>query len=334
MWIAIDAMGGDFAPREIVLGAVSACQELNAEIILVGDETAIKEVLKGKATTGLKLEIRHTSEVITMEEHPATAVRHKKNSSLVVANQLVKEGKAAAVISAGNTGAAMAASLFGLGRIAAVSRPAIAIPMPTAKGISVLLDAGANADCQPEDLLQFAHMGSVYAEKVLNLNTPRVGLLSIGEEATKGNRLTIEAHRLLNASNLNFIGNIEGRDIHRGVCEVIVCDGFVGNIVLKMTEGLAGVLFEQIKTAVTASWWSSLGGMFLRGAFRQIKAKLDNTEYGGAPLLGLNGVSIISHGNSNAKAIKNAIRVAMRAVEERLVEKITIALQTIDKIKG
>jgi len=325
--IALDAMGGDFAPREIVLGAVAACRELNADVILVGDETAVKKELNGIATSGLKLEVYHASEVIAMDDHPANAVRRKKDSSLVVANRLVKEGTAAGVISAGNTGAAMAASLFGLGRIAAVERPAIAVPMPTEKGVSVVLDAGANADCEPENLVQFALMGAVYAEKVLNLKSPRIGLLSIGEEETKGNRLTLEAHGLLKSSGLNFIGNIEGRDIHRGVCEVIVCDGFVGNIVLKMSEGLASVLFNQIKSAVKGNFITTLGGLLLQNAFKQIKSKFDDTEYGGTPLLGLNGISIIGHGNSNAKAVKNAIRVAMRAAEERVVEKIAVALQ-------
>lgn len=327
MKIALDAMGGDFAPREIVLGAVAACRELDAEVILVGDETAINKELSGIATNDLKLEVHHASEVIAMDEHPATAVRRKKDSSLVVANRLVKEGKAAGVISAGNTGAAMTASLFGLGRISGVERPAIAVPMPTQKGVSVVLDAGANSDCEPENLLQFALMGSVYAEKVLNLKAPRIGLLSIGEEETKGNKLTLQAHELLKKSGLNFIGNIEGRDIHRGVCEVIVCDGFVGNVVLKMSEGLASVLFNQIKAAVRGNFLATLGGLFLKNAFKQIKAKFDDTEYGGTPLLGLNGISMIGHGNSNAKAVKNAIRAAMRAAEEGIVEKIAAALQ-------
>jgi glycerol-3-phosphate acyltransferase PlsX len=326
MKIAVDAMGGDLAPREIVLGAVAACRELNAEVILVGNEPAIKQELQGNSVTGLKLEICHASEVITMDEHPANAVRRKKDSSLVIANSLVNQGKAAGVISAGNTGAAMAASLFGLGRIKGVQRPAIASPMPTKTGVSVLLDAGANADCEPENLVQFAMMGAVYAEQVLNLRSPRIGLLNIGEEETKGNKLTLEAHRLLKASGLNFIGNIEGRDVHRGVCEVIVCDGFVGNVVLKLSEGLAGVLFGQIKEGIKSGPAAMLGGTLLKNVFRGLKAQLDYTEYGGAPLLGLNGVSIIGHGSSNAKAVKNAIRAALKAVSEDVIAKIAAAV--------
>jgi glycerol-3-phosphate acyltransferase PlsX len=320
--IALDAMGGDFAPRETVYGAVAACREFNAEVILVGNEAALQAQLKGINTAGLKLDIQHASETIAMDEHPATAVRHKKDSSLVVANRLVKQGVAAAVISAGNTGAAMTASLFGLGRIAGVDRPAIATPMPTQDGVCVILDAGANADCEPENLVQFALMGAVYAEKVFNLSNPRIGLLNIGEEETKGNKLSIAAHQLLLKSGLNFIGNVEGRDIHRGSCEVIVCDGFTGNVVLKLTEGLASVLFGKIKAAVKTNLLTKIGGLLLQKGFHRLKAQLDDTEYGGALLLGLNGVSIISHGNSNAKAIKNAIRVAWRAAEQDVVGKI------------
>jgi glycerol-3-phosphate acyltransferase PlsX len=325
--IAIDAMGGDFAPHEIVLGAVAACREFAAEVILVGDEMMLKGELKGINTAGLKLDIQHASETIAMDDHPATAVRRKKDSSLVVANKLVKQKEAAAVISAGNTGAAMTASLFGIGRIDGVDRPAIATPMPTQNGVSVILDVGANADCEPENLVQFALMGAVYAQKVLNLPSPRIGLLSIGEEDTKGNKLTIAAHQLLKTKGLNFIGNVEGRDIHRGECEVIVCDGFTGNIVLKLTEGLAAMLFGQIKTAIQGNFMSNLGGLLLQKSFYKLKNQLDDTEYGGAPLLGLNGISIISHGNSNAKAIKNAIRVARRAAERDVVGMIAAALK-------
>jgi glycerol-3-phosphate acyltransferase PlsX len=327
MKIAVDAMGGDLAPREIVLGAVAACRELNAEVILVGNEAAIKQELQGTSVTGLKLEVCHASEVIAMDEHPANAVRRKKDSSLVIANSLVKQGKAAGVISAGNTGAAMTASLFSLGRIKGVERPAIASPMPTKTGVSVLLDAGANADCEPENLVQFAMMGAVYAERVLNLKSPRIGLLSIGEEETKGNKLILEAHRLLKESGLNFIGNIEGRDVHRGVCEVIVCDGFVGNIVLKLSEGLSTVLFGQIKEGIKSGPVAMLGGTLLKNVFQGLKNRLDYTEYGGAPLLGLDGVSIISHGSSNAKAVKNAIRAALKAVREDVVAKISAVVK-------
>ena len=319
-------MGGDYAPKEVVLGAIEACREFGAEVVLVGIATEIEPILAHQATTGLKLEVYHASEVIAMDEHPANTVKKKKDSSLVVANRLVKEGKADAIISAGNTGAAMAASLLTLGRINGIKRPAIALPMPTQLGVSVFLDAGANADCEPENLVQFAMMGLVYAELVLGLPKPRVGLLSIGEEETKGNKLTIEAHQLLKNTPYNFIGNIEGRDIHRGVCEVIVCDGFVGNIVLKLTEGLAAVLFSQIKKSIASNFITTAGGLLLKGAFKQIKTKLDYTEYGGAPLLGIDGVSMICHGSSNAKAIKNAIRAATKAASENVVGKIALAV--------
>lgn len=327
MRIALDAMGGDFAPQAIVAGAIEACRDLDADIILVGDQTAIQTELSKYAVTDLKLEVIHASEVIGMDEHPANAVKRKKDSSLVVANRLVKEGKAAAVISAGNTGAAMATSLLTLGRIPGIDRPAIASPMPTKTGVSVLLDAGANADCEPEYLQQFAVMGAIYAEQVLSLTNPRVGLLSIGEEETKGNKLTLAAHLLLKETKVNFIGNIEGRDVHRGVCEVIVCDGFVGNTVLKLTEGLASVLMGMIKEAVTVNLVSKVGALLIKGALGQLKTKLDYTEYGGAPLLGLNGVSMISHGSSNAKAIKNAVKAAQKAVTEQVVAKIAASVQ-------
>lgn len=326
MKIAVDAMGGDYAPEEVVNGAILACRELDAEVILVGDEKKITDILKNHSVSGLKLEIRNATEVIEMGDHPAQAVKKKKDSSLVVANRLVKDGVAAAVISAGNTGAAMSASLLTLGRIKGINRPAIASPMPTTKGVSVLLDAGANADCDPENLVQFALMGSIYAEQVFGFSKPRVGLLSIGEEETKGNKLTVEAHQLLKQSGLNFIGNIEGRDVHHGQCEVIVCDGFVGNIVLKLSEGLAGALFGQFKSALTKNIITTAGALLIKGTFKSLKSKMDYTEYGGAPLLGLNGISIISHGRSNAKAIKNAIKAAIKAVNEDVVGKIATAL--------
>ena len=326
MKIALDAMGGDYAPEEIVKGAVLACRELGAEIILVGNEEKISATLKEQSISGLKLEVYNATEVIEMDEHPANAVKKKKDSSLVVANRLVKEGTASAVISAGNTGAAMTASLLTLGRIKGINRPAIASPMPTKTGVSVLIDAGANADCDPENLLQFALMGSLYAEQVLGLPKPRVGLLSIGEEETKGNKLTLAAHQLLKHSPINFIGNIEGRDVHQGECDVIVCDGFVGNIVLKLSEGLAGALFSQIKAALTRNLITTTGALLVKSAFKSLKGRMDFTEYGGAPLLGLNGISIISHGRSNAKAIKNAVKAAMKAVNEDIVGKIAASL--------
>lgn len=327
MKVAVDAMGGDYAPREIVLGAIAACRELDAEVILVGREEELARELKEQAVSGLKLEVYPASEIIAMDEHPANAVKKKKDSSLVVANRLVKEGSAVAVISAGNTGAAMTASLLTVGRIKGIKRPAIASPLPTNRGVSVLIDAGANADCEPDNLAQFALMGSVYAERVLGIPTPRVGLLNIGEEETKGNKLSSEAHQLLKAGKLNFIGNIEGKDIPQGVCDVIVCDGFVGNIVLKLSEGLAFALVDQLKKAILAGFLSKIGGLLIKSAFRDLKSKMDYSEYGGAPLLGIDGISIISHGRSNAKAIKNAIRAALKAADQGIIAKIATAVQ-------
>ena len=327
MKIALDAMGGDFAPREIVLGAIQACREFDAEVILVGIEKEIWPVLDQQQIAGLKLEIYPASEIIAMDEHPANAVKRKKDSSLVVANCLVNEGKADAVISMGNTGAAMAASLFTLGRISGIKRPAIASVMPTKTGIGIILDAGANADCEPENLLEFAYMGSAYVEHILGISNPRVGLLSIGEEESKGNKLTVDAHQLLKNSNLNFIGNIEGRDVHRGVCDVIVCDGFVGNVVLKLSEGLASVLLGWIKEAIGANAFSMMGGLLLKASLKKILTPMDPAEYGGMPLLGLNGISMIGHGSSKAKAVKNAIKAATKAVKQDIVGAIGQAIE-------
>lgn len=321
--IALDAMGGDFAPREEVRGAVAACQDLQIEVVLVGDPARIQAEMEAcPGARSLPIEIVAASERIGMDEHPANAVRHKRQASVVVANELVRNGQAAAVVSAGNTGASMAASLLRLGRIEGIDRPALAIPMPTAAGVTVLLDGGANADCAAENLVQFAKMGAIYAEHVLGVADPRVALLNIGEEATKGNALAQAAYPMLSASGLHFIGNVEGRDLPRGKADVVVCDGFTGNIVLKFAEGLAGVLFSQIKEAAGASVKSKIGGLLLRSSLRAIRSRMDDTEYGGAPLLGVNGISIIAHGRSNARAIRNALRAAVRAADEGLTQAI------------
>lgn len=320
MKIAVDAMGGDFAPQEIVAGAVEAAKNLGISVILVGPEEIIRQEL-GKYTYPKELvEIEPANEIIAMDDHPATAVREKKNSSLVVANKLVKEGRASAVVSAGNSGAAMAASLMELKRIPGIARPAITIPLPTLKGLSVLLDAGANADCDPEYLVQFAIMGSIYLEKVLGCKFPKVALLNIGEEETKGNKLSIEAHKLLKNAPINFIGNIEGKDLLSGEADVIVCDGFVGNIALKLVEGVAHTFYTLMKNTLKANPLTALAGAIVRPSLKKnIWSKMDYSEYGGAILLGVNGVSMISHGRSNAKAIRNAIRAAKQAVTEGVV---------------
>lgn len=309
--IAVDAMGGDFAPEAIVAGSVQAAQEFGVGVILVGIEQAVNaELARHPAARSLPIEVRNATQVVDMLDSPSTVFRRKKDSSIRVANDLVRAGEAVAVISAGHTGAAMATSLFVLGTVEGVERPAIATMMPTTQGACVVLDVGANVDCKPSHLLQFAIMGEVFAKHLLKNPNPRVGLLSIGEEETKGNELTKEAFKLLTETNLNFIGNIEGRDIMMGKADVIVCDGFIGNVVLKTSEAVAEAVGSFLRENIGGSLLRKAGFLLMRPAFRALKRKLDYAEYGGAPLLGVNGVSIISHGRSSDHAIKNAIRVA------------------------
>lgn len=326
MRIAVDAMGGDYAPREIIKGALQAVEEYKLAVVLVGDEDRLKSELGACGASGL-VSIVHAPEVVDMREHPAVAVRRKKNSSIVRATQLVKNGEADALISAGSTGAAMASALLGLGRIKGIDRPAIVGVLPNEKGATVLLDVGANVDCKPHNLLQFAVMGYIYSNKILGVSNPRVGLLSNGEEETKGNEATLAAYPLLSNAGINFIGNVEGRDIFRGTVDVIVCDGFVGNIVLKAGEGLASSLFKMMKEEITKSWLAKMGTVMAEPALKGFQRRLDYAEYGGAPLLGVNGVSIICHGSSTAKAIKNAIRVARESVDNHLVEAIRDSIE-------
>lgn len=320
MKIAVDAMGGDYAPAEIVKGAVEAAKKYNIKVVLVGDEALIRQELTNCDYEDTMVEVHHASEVIGMHEAPAVAIRKKKDSSIVVCNRLIKEGKADAVVSAGSTGAAMGSSLLGLGRIKGIDRPAVASVIPTLKGVCLLLDVGANAECKPINLMQFAIMGHIYSKKILGVNHPRVGLLNIGEEETKGSELYQETHKLLKESKLNFIGNIEGRDITKGRADVIVCDGFVGNVVLKFGEGLAKDLMWMIKQELKKNFFVKIGAALVFNQAKGLKKRLDYAEYGGAPLLGVNGISIVSHGSSHAKAITNAIRVTKEGVEQRLVE--------------
>jgi glycerol-3-phosphate acyltransferase PlsX len=311
MKIAVDAMGGDNAPHAVVAGAVQAAKEFGVGIILVGIEQVIQEELgKHHNTQALPLEIRNATEVVDMLDSPATVFRRKKDSSIRVANELVKSGEAVAVISAGHTGAAMATSLFVLGKLEGIERPAIATIMPTMKGTCIILDVGANVDCKPNHLLQFAIMGEVYSKYLLKNLNPRVGLLSIGEEATKGNELTKEAFKLLTETSLNFIGNVEGRDVMSGNADVVVCDGFIGNVVLKISEAVAETIGLMIRENIGDNLIRKLGYVMMRPVFRSLKRRIDYAEYGGAPLIGINGISIISHGRSSDRAIKNAIRVA------------------------
>ncbi len=311
MKIAVDAMGGDNAPHAIVAGAVQAAKQFGVSIILVGIEQIVQEELrKYPHAKTLPIEIQNATEVVDMLDSPATVFRRKKNSSIRVANELVKKGEAVAVISAGHTGAAMATSLFVLGPVEGVERPAIATFMPTSKGTCIILDVGANVDCKPNHLLQFAVMGEVYAKYLLRNPNPRVGLLSIGEEETKGNELTKEAFKLLTETSLNFIGNVEGRDVMSGKADVVVCDGFIGNVVLKVSEAVAESVGQFLREDIEKSLITKLGYLLMRPAFRSLKRKIDYAEYGGAPLVGINGISIISHGRSSDRAIKNAVRVA------------------------
>jgi len=307
-------MGGDYAPHELVKGAVQAAQTLQGvEVILVGDEGRIRTELQQYAPVNGQIRIQHAMQVIDMHEPPAAAVRCKPDASVVVAGDLVHSGGADAMVAAGHTGAAMVVGAVRLGRIEGISRPTIASPLPTKHGHAVLLDAGATVDCEPHNLLQFAIMGSIYAERILGIPSPRVGLLSIGEEATKGNELVKATFPLLQDAGLNFVGNVDGKDIFRGTVDVIVCDGFAGNVVLKVAEGLGELILASIPDGPTQ---------------QALLKRLDYTEYGGAPLLGIRGVCIIGHGRSCAKAVANAIRVATVAVEQGMVQRIDEALAT------
>lgn len=337
MKIAVDAMGGDFAPLEIVLGSILAVHEYpDIEIVLVGDETQIKEILCDKGELdNPRITVQHASEVIGMNEHPGIALKRKKDASVVVATRLVHEKLCDAVVAPGSTGAAVGAALFGLGRIKGVDRPTIATPIPTLHGTTVMLDSGANANSKPKHMVQGAIMGYHYARLILGIENPTVGLLNIGEEASKGNELVLETLPLLQElKSIPFIGNVEGRDIPKGTVDVVVCDGFVGNVVLKFAEGLASVIMELLKDAIlNGGWLAKLGALAIKPALGKLKRKLDHTEYGGAPLLGVNGSFIICHGSSKAKEIKSAIRVASEIVERNVIEHIhkSIEEEGVDK---
>jgi len=315
MKIALDAMGGDRSPSVEVEGAILAAREYNAEIILVGDERLLRAEMERHGATSALLSIEHASQRVEMHESPSSVLRKKRDSSIIVATTLVREGKASAVVSAGHTGATMAASLFTLGTIKGVERPAIATILPTLQGEAIMLDVGANVDCKPRHLFQFAIMGHAYAMKVLKKESPRIGLLSIGEEDTKGNILTKETFKHLKNSPLNFIGNVEGRDVYAGNADVIVCDGFIGNVALKISEGVAETIGKLLAREIERSILGKVGYLLLKPAFRSFKKKVDYAEYGGAPLLGVNGVCIICHGRSSSKAIKNAIAMAIEMSE-------------------
>jgi glycerol-3-phosphate acyltransferase PlsX len=318
MRVAVDAMGGDFAPGALVEGSVRAARELKtlSKLILVGDETRLKAELARHGATPPLISIHHCSEVIEMGESPATAVRRKKDSSINRAIDLVKEGQADAIFSAGSTGAQVASSQLKLRTLDGIQRPAIATVFPSPTKPFVLLDAGANTDCTPEMLLQFAVMGMVYSREILKVPNPRVGLMSIGEEDAKGNATTKETFTLLSRSGLNFAGNIEGHDLFEGEVDVVVCDGFVGNVVLKTSESVAHAVSVWLKQEFKANLIRIFGAICLVGALKSLKHKLDPSQYGGAPLLGVRGVSIIGHGSSNATAVFNGIRTSAEAVKQ------------------
>jgi glycerol-3-phosphate acyltransferase PlsX len=330
MKIAVDAMGGDYAPEEVVLGAIDAVKSLKLDVVLVGDENKIRDVMQQYgAKESNRLTIVHASEVIEMGEHPAQAIRKKKDASIVVATRLVKEGQCDAVVAPGSTGAAMTAALLVLGRIKGIERPSIATPIPSKKGITVLLDSGANANSKPQNLVQGAIMGYHYAKYILGIAQPKVGLLSIGEESSKGNDVVQATYPLLEQlKTISFYGNVEGRDIPEGTVDVVVCDGFVGNVVLKFGEGMAMFIIRLVKDTVRHSGFiAKLGALAILPVLKSLKKRLDYTEYGGAPLLGVNGSFIICHGSSKAKAIKNAIRVAGELVEQDVVGHIRSSLE-------
>lgn len=321
--IALDAMGGDHAPRAEVEGAVLAARELGVRILLVGIESAIRQELTRHKLGNLSIDIVPAAEVIAMTDAPSQAFRKKRNSSVHVAAKLVRNGQADGLVSAGNTGAVMTIARFILGTLPSVDRPALAAPFPTSKGsISVILDVGANVDSKPEHIEQFAVMGEIYYRTIFGTRKPRVALLSIGEEETKGNELTREAFERLKHSSLNFVGNVEGRDVFAGNVDVIVCDGFIGNIALKISEGLVDHIGGLLKKALKSSLSSQVGYVLARKAFKEFKNKIDYNESGGAPLLGVRGITVIAHGRSDPRAIKNAIRVADGLCRSKVNEKI------------
>src|SRR4051794_27668301 len=316
--VAVDAMGGDRAPEEIVAGALEAASD-DVEPVLYGRREQLEPQAQG-------LEVVHASDVVTMDEKPADAAREKRESSMFAACRAVGNGSAGVVVSAGNTGAMLAAGLLEIRRLPDVHRPAIAVPLPALGGTSVLIDAGANADARPEHLVQFGHMGAVFATEVLGITAPTVALLSIGEEPEKGNRLVRETHPLLEESGLDFVGNVEGRELLAHAADVVVCDGFTGNMALKLMEGTIKTLLEALRAEISASARGKAGGLLIRPAAQELRKRLDPETYGGAYLLGLRGLSVIAHGNSSRTAIANAITLAAQGASQQVVERVASRL--------
>jgi len=327
MRVAVDAMGGDHAPQMVVLGAVEAASELGIDITLVGHEKAVTEELGSYSSAG-HVTVYHCEEAVQMDEHPLKAVRQKKDASIRVAFDLVKSGEVDAVVSAGNSGATLAAGVLALGRLEGIERPALASIFPGERGHVILIDVGANVDCRPTHLFQFGVMGHAFACSCLDMENPAIGLLSIGEEGSKGNEQVRLARELFEESQLNFVGNVEGRDIFSGHVEIIVCDGFVGNVALKLSEGMAEAMTSLLKRELMSSFFSRAALLFGRRSLERFKKKLDYEEYGGALLLGIDGVGIVCHGESSANAIKNAIKMAVQYVNNRLPEKMVLQLDT------
>jgi glycerol-3-phosphate acyltransferase PlsX len=333
--VAVDAMGGDHAPRPEVEGSLHAARDLGLRILLVGRPEEVKRELNRHAHRGLPVEIVPATDVIAMTDSPTQAFRRKKNSSAHVAARLVQNGEADALVSAGNTGAVMTVARFALGSLPSVQRPALAAALPNGRGgASVLLDVGANVDSKAAHLVQFAVMGEIYYRAIFGVARPRVALLSIGEEESKGNELTRESYALLKQSSLNFIGNVEGRDLFTGAVEVVVCDGFIGNVALKISEGAAKQIAVLLKKSLRSTMASKVGSMLARGAFQRFRRSIDYAEWGGAPLLGVRGVAVIGHGSSNANAIKNAVRVAGELVRGQVNEKIEQELSALPVAVG
>jgi phosphate acyltransferase len=323
IWIAIDAMGGDFAPRHIVDGALAAARHFDLGVALVGPAGQVEaEIARHADVDRTRVRVINATDVIAMSDAPTTALRRKPDASIAVAANLVASGQAAALFSAGHTGATVVAAHSAFGMLPGVDRPALAVTIPTRRHPAILLDVGASVECRPQHLLQFAVMGSVYARVSLGLSSPRVGLLSIGEEETKGNELTREAHRLLKASALGFIGNVEARNVYSGEADVIVCDGFTGNIALKISEGLVDTVEALLSEELSSTFARRVGSLLSRRALRHFRRRVDYSEYGGAPLLGVAGVAIVGHGRSSALAVRNAVAMAHRFASDRLIERV------------
>ena len=332
--IAVDAMGSDNSPNSEVEGAVQAARAYGVRVLLVGREAMLAPMLKERGAASLPIEIRNASQTIALDEQPVAAFRKKRDSSIRVGAELVRDGVASGLVSAGNTGAVMAISKVVIGVVEGVDRPGLAAVVPTLTGHAVLLDVGANVACKPQHLVQFAIMGNLFSKQIVGVPSPRVGLMSVGEEESKGNDLTREVHKMLKKASLNFIGNVEGRDIYNGRADVIVCDGFTGNVALKRSEGLIEAVLKLLRDELSSNVQAKIGALLSQQSFKRLKKRLDYSEYGGAPLIGIRGVTIICHGRSSSNAIKNAIRVAKGFAENQVNAKLEEALSRVDRYAG